>query len=88
MTEITELLLNLNIFIVISVIVIVIVSLFIILVLADYNRHKKPLRAIDPTIDYSLMHHLHVVTLPLFRYRLSIKISKANPLSKDGLHRF
>lgn len=58
------------------------------LIYFDYRRHKKPLRAADPTVKYSLMHHMKVVTIPLCRYRISISISKVNPLSKEGMHKF
>lgn len=58
------------------------------LVYADYRRHKKPLMAIDSNVSYTFMHHIRVVTVPLFKYRLSIKISKVNPLKKEGVHRF
>lgn len=71
-----------------AVILLAVFIICLVFIYADYRRHKKPLVAIDPSIKYSLMHHMKVVTLPLFRYRLSIKVSKVNPLSKDGLHRF
>ncbi len=49
------------------------------LIYIDYNKHKKPLRAIDPTVRYSFAHHIKVVTLPLFRYRVHIRIQKVMP---------
>lgn len=54
-------------------------SLLAVLLLAlyiDYRRHKAPLVAVDPQVHYSFAHHLRVVTLPLFRYRLQIRIQK------------
>lgn len=88
MSDLAGLLLSINVFIIFALIFVVAILLLLAFVFADYKRHKKPLRAIDPNISYSFLHHLKVVTLPLFRYRLSIKVSRANPLSKDGLHRF
>ena len=54
----------------------------------DYRRHKKPLMSVDPNVDYSLFHHIAVVTIPIFRYRLSIRISKVNPQNSRGVHKF
>jgi hypothetical protein len=44
----------------------------------DYKRHKKPLISIEPELakQYTYTHHLRVVTIPLFKYRLSIKLEK------------
>lgn len=42
----------------------------------DYRHHKRPLQTIDPNVKYSFWHHLHVVSLPLIKYRLSISIDK------------
>lgn len=44
----------------------------------DYRRHKKPLISIEPELAkaYTYPHHLRVVTIPLFKYRLSIKLEK------------
>ncbi len=49
------------------------------LIYIDYRKHKKPLHAVDPTVSYSFAHHMKVVTLPLFRYRIHIKIQKVMP---------
>jgi heme/copper-type cytochrome/quinol oxidase subunit 2 len=54
----------------------------------DYKRHKKPLTDVDPGVHYSFMHHVRVVTIPLFRYRISFQLSRVNPLRKDGVHKF
>jgi hypothetical protein len=52
----------------------------------DYKRHKKPLISIEPELakQYTYTHHLRVVTIPLFKYRLSIKLEK-KPKSVTGL---
>lgn len=42
----------------------------------DYRKHKKPLIQDDPTVRYTLSHHMKVVTLPLVRYRLQFTFSK------------
>lgn len=52
----------------------------------DYRRHKKPLQAQDPSVRYTLLHHVKVVTLPLLRYRVSFSVSRVG--SDDGVHRF
>jgi hypothetical protein len=57
-------------------------------VYVDYRRHKKPLSSVDPNVNYSLFHHIAVVTIPIFRYRLSIRLSKINPNSPKGVHKF
>lgn len=57
----------------------------------DYRRHRKPLAAVDPDVSYSFLHHVRVVTIPLFRYRMSIKVTKKNSAAAndpDGLHKF
>ena len=50
----------------------------------DYRRHKRPLVQEDPKVKYTFAHHLHQVTIPLFKYRLQlmIKPSKAGRFSK------
>lgn len=57
-------------------------------VYVDYRRHRKPLESVDPNVNYSLFHHIAVVTIPIFRYRLSIRLSKINPNSPKGVHKF
>lgn len=50
----------------------------------DYRRHKKPLVQADPNVRYSFAHHLHQVTIPLFKYRISVAIKPVDsgPFSK------
>lgn len=45
---------------------------------ADYNRHKKPLLAIDPNVKYTFWHHVKVVSIPLMSYRITFMIQKKN----------
>jgi len=45
-------------------------------VYVDYRKHKKPLKAIDPNVRYTFMHHVKVVSIPLLRYRLTISVEK------------
>jgi hypothetical protein len=45
--------------------VIIFFALFI-----QYRKHKKPLMAIDPNVQYSFAHHIKMVTLPTLTYRL------------------
>jgi hypothetical protein len=42
----------------------------------DWRRHRKPLVEQDPTVRYTIWHHLRVVTIPLFKYRISFVVSK------------
>jgi heme/copper-type cytochrome/quinol oxidase subunit 2 len=42
----------------------------------DYHRHKKPLTMIDPTVKYTFWHHVRVVTIPIFSYRIRFMIQK------------
>ena len=42
----------------------------------DYYRHKKPLVSIDPNVRYTFWHHVKVVTIPLFSYRIKFMIQK------------
>lgn len=42
----------------------------------DYNRHKRPLRDIDPNVHYTFWHHIKVVTIPLLSYRITFMIQK------------
>lgn len=76
--------------VVIVVGIVLLVSLIVILsiLFRDYKKHKKPLTEIDPNVNYSFMHHIRVVTIPLFKYRLSIKVTKANPMDPNGVHKF
>jgi len=69
-------------------ILVVIVFAVMIYIYVDYRRHKKPLESVDPNVNYSLFHHIAVVTIPIFRYRLSIRLSKVNPQNSRGVHKF
>jgi hypothetical protein len=53
----------------------------------DYKRHKKPLISIEPELakQYTYTHHLRVVTIPLFKYRLSIKLEKKPKNVTEGV---
>jgi hypothetical protein len=42
----------------------------------DYRKHKQPLLEADPDAHYTLGHHVRVVTLPLLKYRLSVRFEK------------
>lgn len=42
----------------------------------DWRRHRKPLIEQDPTVRYTIWHHLRVVTIPLFKYRISFVVSR------------
>lgn len=45
---------------------------------ADYSRHKRPLKEIDPNVHYTFWHHIKVVTIPLLSYRITFMIQKKN----------
>jgi len=45
-------------------------------IIFDWRRHLKPLIAEDPTVRYTLWHHLRVVSIPLFQYRFSVVVSQ------------
>ncbi len=62
-----------------AVLIVSILYLFI-----DYRRHKKPLILADPNVQYSFVHHLHQVTIPMFKYRISVAIKPVDsgPFSK------
>jgi hypothetical protein len=42
----------------------------------DYRRHKKPLQEVNPKVNYTFLHHVKVVSIPVVRYRLSVTIYK------------
>lgn len=44
----------------------------------DYLKHKRPLQQIDPNVKYTFLHHMKVVTIPLFSYRLTFVVQKRN----------
>ena len=69
-------------------ILVVIVLAVVVYIYVDYRRHRRPLESVDPNVNYSLFHHIAVVTIPIFRYRLSIRLSKINPNSPKGVHKF
>lgn len=54
----------------------------------DYRKHKKPLTEIEPTLakQYTYWHHLKVVTVPLLRYRLQIRVEKRHSLPSTGVN--
>lgn len=54
----------------------------------DYRRHKKPLKKVDPKIKYSFWHHLHVVSFPLIKYRLSINVDRRIPDRSVNIRRY
>ena len=54
----------------------------------DYRRHKKPLAAVNPKVNYSFWHHIHMVSLPLLRYRLSINVDRRLPNQSDKIRRY
>ena len=69
----------------------VILLIALLLIFRDYRNHRKPLVAVDPTVQYSFIHHIKMVTIPLFKYRLSIKVTKKNAMATNdpsGLHKF
>lgn len=53
----------------------------------DYRRHKKPLLEIDPKLarSYTYWHHLRVVSVPLVKYRLQIKVEKRQVIPSNDL---
>jgi len=55
---------------IILAILIAIVLAVMVYVYLDYRRHKKPLLSVDPNVNYSLFHHIAVVTIPIFRYQI------------------
>lgn len=44
----------------------------------DWQRHRAPIVAENPENHYTLLHHLKVVTLPVFRYRISFVVSRSD----------
>lgn len=53
----------------------------------DYRRHKKPLQEISPDFarSYTYWHHLRVVSIPLLRYRLQVKVEKRQIIPSNGI---
>ncbi len=54
----------------------------------DYRRHRKPLLEVDEGVDYSYLHHLRMVSIPLVRYRLSFSISRLGTTTSKKVRRF
>lgn len=50
----------------------------------DYRRHKRPLKQADPEAasTYTYWHHLRVVSIPLFHYRLKVTFSRQMKLAR------
>lgn len=42
----------------------------------DYRRHRRPLYEEDPDVDYTYLHHIKVVTIPLAKYRISVTLQR------------
>ncbi len=61
-----------------------------VLLYRDYRKHKAPLKAVDPFVKYSFLHHVRLVSLPLMKYRLSFQIEHKNskPASNQKFRRF
>jgi hypothetical protein len=60
----------------------VLIALFAAYTFWDYRRHKRPLLEIDPNVAYGYFHHLHVVTFPMWRYRITSQVAKLLPTKK------
>lgn len=56
-------------------------------VVYDWRRHRKPLITQDPNVHYTIWHHLRVVTIPVFKYRISFVVSKPAENSSHPLIR-
>jgi len=41
----------------------------------DFRAHKKPLRAEDPHVKYTFLHHIRVVSMPRLKYRVAVTFS-------------
>jgi hypothetical protein len=48
----------------------------------DYRAHKKPLKAEDPHVKYTFLHHIRVVSMPRFKYRVAVTVSVSKRSSK------
>ncbi len=51
---------------------------------SDYQRHKRPLKQADPETarTYTYLHHLRLVSIPLFNYRLKVTFSREMKLAR------
>lgn len=47
----------------------------------DYRRHRRPLVMEDPSVPYTFSHHVRQVSIPIFRYRLSLALHSTKPTS-------
>jgi sugar lactone lactonase YvrE len=56
----------------------------------DYRKHRAPLIKIDPSAaqDYTYLHHLKYVSLPLFSYRFSLTIGRVVPSKSTSIRRY
>ena len=41
----------------------------------DFRAHRKPLRAIDPYVKYTFLHHIRLVSMPRLKYRVAVTFS-------------
>ncbi|MCX6729815.1 MAG: YncE family protein [Candidatus Saccharibacteria bacterium] len=41
----------------------------------DFRAHKKPLRAEDPDVKYTFLHHIRLVSMPRLKYRVAVTFS-------------
>jgi hypothetical protein len=48
----------------------------------DYRAHKKPLKAEDPHVKYTFLHHIRVVSMPRLKYRVAVTVSVSKRSSK------
>ncbi len=56
----------------------------------DYLKHKKPLVQMDPqqANNYTYLHHLKVVSMPLLSYRLNITVSRVLPTKSNNITKY
>ncbi|USN95951.1 MAG: hypothetical protein H6793_02180 [Candidatus Nomurabacteria bacterium] len=52
------------------------ILLLIVWLKVDQIRHKRPLQEIDPNVKYTFWHHIKVVTIPMFSYRITFMVQK------------
>ncbi len=60
-----------------------IIFLLVAYIYHDYRRHKRPLLQADPHVNYSVIHHVRMVTIPMLKYRISFKFER-----NTGVKRF
>lgn len=51
----------------------VLFMLIVLPIMAQYHKHKAPLKIVDPNVQYGFFHHIKIVTIPVIKYRLSKK---------------